>query len=136
MLHDFKKLATPKPKSNPITIERHMLPDQVYMEMNFENPKIKTNPNLETELYTKPFKLKYPKNPRTLRTTMLGATADLNEILDECSEILSITDETNENTGTNGNNGRLAIEEGSYNLRTGEQKIRTLERAKPEHGLD
>ena len=68
-----------------------------------------------------------------MRTTMLGATADLNEILDECSEILSITDE---NTGTNGNNGRLAIEEGNYNVRTGEQKIRTLERAKPEHGLD
>ena len=104
--------------------------------MNFDNPRIKTNPKLETELYTKPMKLKYPKNPRTLRTTMLGATADLNEILDECSEILSITDETNGNPGTNGNNGESTIEEGSYNLRTGEQKIRTLEKTKPEHGLD
>ena len=136
VLHDFKKLVTPKPVSNPITIERHMLPDPVYMEMNFDKPRIKTNPNLETELYTKPFKLKYPKNPRTLRTTMMGATADLNEILDECSEILAITDEPNENPGTNGNNDRKAIEEGRYNLQTGEQKIRTLERAKPEHGLD
>ena len=126
VLQDFKKLVTPKPISNPVTIERPLIPEPVYMEMNFDKPRIKTNPKLETELYTKPFKLKYPKNPRVLRTTMMGATADLNEILDECSDILSITDETNEHPGTHGthgNNDSTAIEEGRYNLRTGEQKI-------------